>query len=106
VPDEAEPGTGISLTYAEFEEAVARLKKVDFPIEQEAEQAWPSFVGWRVNYERAAYAIAWAVSAPPALWSGPRRSGASPIPPLRPSALAPHRSSHSPPDQEAAGPTT
>jgi hypothetical protein len=104
VPDEADPGTGISLTYAEFEAAIARLKKVDFPIEQEAEQAWPSFVGWRVNYERAAYAIAWAVSAPPALWSGPRRSGAAPVPPLRPSALAPDRSPHTPPDQKAAGP--
>jgi hypothetical protein len=105
VPDEAEPGTGISLTYAEFEEAVARLKKVDFPIEREAEEAWPSFVGWRVNYERAAYAIAWAVSAPPALWSGPRRSGASPVPPLRPS-LAPPRSPHSAPGQGAAGTET
>jgi hypothetical protein len=106
VPDEAKPGTGISLTYAEFEEAVARLKKVDFPIEREAEEAWPSFVGWRVNYERAAYAIAWAVSAPPALWSGPRRSGASPVPPLRPSDLAPPRSPHSAPGQGAAGTET
>ncbi len=35
--------------------------------------AWPDFVGWRVNYEQAAYAIARAVDAVPALWSGPRR---------------------------------
>jgi hypothetical protein len=104
VPDEADPRTGISLTYAEFEDAVARLRKVGFPIEQTPELAWPQFVGWRVNYERAAYAIAWAVSAPPALWSGPRRSGASPVPPMRPPDLAPPRYPRSPPDQESSGP--
>src|ERR1700745_4180261 len=37
------------------------------------EAAWPHFVGWRVNYEQAAYAIAAAIGAVPALWSGPRR---------------------------------
>jgi hypothetical protein len=84
VPDDADPATGITLSFREFEDAVARLRRVDFPIERSAEQAWPDFVGWRVNYERAAYAVAWAVSAPPALWSGPRRSGATPVPPLRP----------------------
>jgi hypothetical protein len=92
LPDEADPRTGISLTYADFEDAVARLRKVAFPVERDPEEAWPHFVGWRVNYEQAAYAIAWAVSAPPALWSGPRRSGAAPIPPLRPPDLAPPRS--------------
>ena len=25
--------------------------------------AWPDFVGWRVNYEQAAYAIAYAITA-------------------------------------------
>jgi hypothetical protein len=84
VPDDADPATGITLSFREFEDAVARLRRVDFPIERSAEQAWPDFAGWRVNYERAAYAVAWAVSAPPALWSGPRRSGATPVPPLRP----------------------
>jgi hypothetical protein len=63
VPDEADPQAGITLTYADFEEAVARLKQVAFPIGQEPEQAWPHFVGWRMNYERAAYAMTWAVSA-------------------------------------------
>jgi hypothetical protein len=84
VPDEADPAAGISLSYAEFEDAVSRLRRVDFPVERPAEEAWPHFVGWRVNYERAAYAVARAVSAPPALWSGPRRSGTTPVPPLRP----------------------
>jgi hypothetical protein len=96
VPDEADPETGITLTYEEFLDAVARLRKVDFPIEREPQEAWSHFVGWRVNYERAAYAVAWAVSAPPALWSGPRRFPAHPIPPLRPPDFQPRRSSPPP----------
>jgi hypothetical protein len=74
----------ISLRYDEFLEAVVRLREVNFPIEREPEAAWPHFVGWRVNYEQAAYAIAAAVDAVPALWSGPRRHPAEPMPPLRP----------------------
>jgi hypothetical protein len=89
LPDEAEPAVGISLTYREFLDAVDRLRTVDFPIEREPAQAWPHFVGWRVNYERAAYAVASAVSAPPALWSGPRRFPVRPIPPRRPLSLQP-----------------
>src|SRR5215472_7605663 len=72
IPLEADPEAGISLTYDEFVEAVARMRTVDFPIEREPADAWPDFVGWRVNYERAAYAVAAAVDAVPALWSGPR----------------------------------
>jgi hypothetical protein len=87
VPEEADPSTGISLTYEEFLDAVARLRRVDFAIEREPEDAWPEFVGWRVNYEKAAYAMASAVFAPPALWSGPRRVAVTPVPPLRPPDL-------------------
>ena len=53
-------------------------------MEREPEAAWPHFVGWRINYEQAAYAIAAAVDAVPALWSGPRRWPGAPMPPLRP----------------------
>jgi hypothetical protein len=84
VPEEADPAAGISVTYDDFLEAVARLKSVDFPMERDPKEAWPHFVGWRVNYERAAFALARAVSAPPALWSGPRRVPTTPVPPLRP----------------------
>jgi hypothetical protein len=84
IPDEADPEAGISLTYGEFLEAVERMREVDFPIEREPAQAWPDFVGWRVNYEQAAYAIAAAVYAVPAMWSGPRRAAISAIPPIRP----------------------
>ena len=84
IPDEADPAAGISLTYGEFLEAVERMREVDFPIEREPAQAWPDFVGWRVNYERAAYAIAATVYAVPAKWSGPRRHASTEIAPIRP----------------------
>jgi hypothetical protein len=84
VPEEPDPESSISLSYEEFLDAVARMRKVDFPIEREPEEAWPHFVGWRLNYEQAAYAIAGAVDAVPALWSGPRRIPDPAIPPFRP----------------------
>jgi hypothetical protein len=84
LPDEADPNGQISLSYQDFLDAIARLREVDFPIEREPEEAWPEFVGWRLNYEPAAYALAAAVDAVPALWSGPRRRGKPAIPPLRP----------------------
>ena len=86
VPEEPDPDKGISLSYEDFLDAVARMRKVDFPIQRPPEQAWPEFVGWRVNYEQAAYAIAYEIDAVPALWSGPRRWPYKPIPPIRPSA--------------------
>jgi hypothetical protein len=86
IPDEADPNGGITLTYEEFAAAVARLADVDFPLERSSQEAWLDFVGWRVNYEAAAYAIARAVDAPPALWSGPRRHPIPVIAPLRPAA--------------------
>ena len=84
IPLEADPDAGISLTYDEFLEAVARMREVDFLIERDPADAWPDFVGWRVNYERAAYAIGAAVYAVPARWSGPRRYAIAEIPPIRP----------------------
>jgi hypothetical protein len=84
IPDEVDPAAGTSLTYADFLDAVTRMREVDFPIKRDLEEAWPGFVGWRVNYERAAYAIAAAIDAVPALWSGPRRRHKTPIPPIRP----------------------
>ncbi|HEX9514936.1 MAG TPA: hypothetical protein VF940_02050 [Streptosporangiaceae bacterium] len=89
VPEAPDPDEGISLPYEEFLDAVARMEKVDFPIERPPEQAWPEFVGWRVNYEQAAYAIAYAIGAVPALWSGPRKWPHKPIPPIRPAAGRP-----------------
>jgi hypothetical protein len=71
---EADPSDGIELTYGEFVEALDRLRAAEFPIERSDEDAWD---------ESAAYALARAVDAPPALWSGSRRRA------MR--ATAPHR---------------
>jgi hypothetical protein len=84
IPPEPGPDAGTTVTYAEFLDAVGRMREVGFPIERDPAEAWPDFVGWRVNYERAAYAVAAAVYAVPGLWSGPRRHPMSPIPPVRP----------------------
>jgi hypothetical protein len=84
IPEEADPDEGISLTYAEFLDALSRLASVDFPLARSNEEAWLDFVGWRVNYEAAAYAIARTIDAPPALWSGPRRHPIPAIAPQRP----------------------
>jgi hypothetical protein len=89
IPEEPDVAAGITLTYDEFLEAVDRMREVDFPIERDPEQAWPDFVGWRVNYERAAYAVAAAVYAVPAKWSGPRKRPVEPIAPIRPAAGRP-----------------
>ena len=83
-PEEADPDAGITLTYEEFLAAVGRMHEVGFPTSRDPAEAWPEFVGWRVNYEQAAYRIAEAVEAVPALWSGPRHRPTPPIPPLRP----------------------
>jgi hypothetical protein len=84
IPYEADPDEGISLRYEEFAQAVERLRRVGFPTERPTSEAWLDFLGWRVNYEKAAYALAEIVDAPPALWSGPRRRPIEPVAPFRP----------------------
>jgi hypothetical protein len=84
VPDEPDPASGITLSYQQFLDAIARMREVNFPIERDPAEAWPDFVGWRVNYEQAAYAVAAEVRAVPALWSGPRHRPIAAIPPIRP----------------------
>ena len=84
IPDEPDLEAGISLTYDEFLVAVERMREVNFPIERDPADAWPDFVGWRVNYEEAAFAIAYALDAAPALWSGSRMHPVELKPPLRP----------------------
>jgi hypothetical protein len=82
------PDAPIDLTYTDFAEAVRMLEGVGFPLERSAEEAWPDFHGWRVNYETAAYRLADRLVVPPAPWSGPRRHvGANIVEPRRP----PHR---------------
>jgi hypothetical protein len=78
------PDGSLRLTYAEFLDGVARLEAVGYPIERSPEEAWPHFQGWRVNYEQQCYAVARAVEAVPAVWSGSRKRSASFMVPIRP----------------------
>jgi hypothetical protein len=86
IPDEPDPDAPISVSFDEFREATAILRRVGYPIEQTDEQAWPHFRGWRANYDTAALLLARQLDAPPALWTGPRRWPSTPIPPFRPAA--------------------
>jgi hypothetical protein len=87
--DDADPDTPISISYDEFAQAVDMLHSLNYPIERSTEQAWPHFRGWRANYDRTALSLALALDAPPALWSGPRRWPAEPMPPQRPASRLP-----------------
>src|SRR5215472_7328325 len=84
IPDEPDVNMGIGVSYEQFLQAIDRLREVDFEIERDPQDAWPDFVGWRVNYEQAAFALAREVDVVPALWSGPRRYPCPQIPPYRP----------------------
>ena len=72
------------------------LQEIGFPIERSAEEAWPDFHGWRVNYETVAYRLADKLVVPPAPWSargatsGPAsRNRDAPLTAVRPAALRP-----------------
>jgi hypothetical protein len=82
--DDPDPDDGIQLTYEEFKAGTDRMVASGWELEVPPEDAWPEFIGWRVNYEAVAYAIAAEIDAVPALWSGPRRRPLAPIPPVRP----------------------
>jgi hypothetical protein len=105
IPMEANPEDGISLTYEQFLDAIARMDQVGFVMPRDPADAWPEFVGWRVNYERAAYGIAAAVDAVPALWSGPRRHWSEPIAPLRPPSGRQRPAESIPPSGDRQRPT-
>jgi hypothetical protein len=88
-PDPSPEGP-IHLTYEEFASAVEMLERVGFHAERTAEQAWPDFRGWRVNYESIAYRLADRLTAPPTPWSGPRRHlHSGPVEPRRPAQTKP-----------------
>ncbi len=83
-PDPSPEGP-IALPYDEYEQAIGKLAEVGFPIERSAEESWPDFRGWRVNYEAVAYRLADRLTAPPAPWSGTRRHlRGGPVLPRRP----------------------
>jgi hypothetical protein len=84
------PEDAIQLSEAEFVDAVRHVKEAGWHLETTVDDAWRHFRGWRVNYEHVGYAIADAIEAPPAPWSGPRRHlPGLVIPPVRPTDRRP-----------------
>ena len=81
VDDDPDPDSGVTLTFDEFVMAYEQLVASGYVMARTAEEAWPHFRGWRVNYESAAYALAERIDAVPAMWSGPRTP---PLPVLMP----------------------
>lgn len=69
--DERERGS-ITLTRAQYDEAVDLLRRAGFPIERELDEAWAQFVAARSRYEYAAYSLCAILDAPPAPWTGGR----------------------------------
>jgi hypothetical protein len=84
-----QPDDPIELTFEEYEAAVEHVVKAGFMAERSAAESWPHFRGWRVNYERIAYALARKVDAVPAMWSGSRDWPAEPMMPKRPTDRRP-----------------
>lgn len=91
VDDDPHPDEPLVLTYAEFLTGYQHLTQVGFAVERSPDEAWSHFCGWLVNYEHAAYTLAYQIDAVPALWSGPRRIPEPPIRPVRPPNRAPDR---------------
>ncbi|MCW2497878.1 hypothetical protein [Jatrophihabitans sp.] len=86
VRDEAAGDEEISVGYDDFAAAVTMLQSLNYPMERTAEEAWPHFRGWRVNYDAVALRMCHALDAPPALWTGSRRWPSTPMAPIRPPA--------------------
>src|SRR5215467_8108534 len=99
VNEDPHPDDPLVLTRKEFDAAVEHMREAGWQFERSADDAWPHFHGWRVNYEAAAYAMAGFLDLPPAVWSGERPQHRAP-PQLR--VRPPHRE---PGDPAEAGPS-
>jgi hypothetical protein len=77
------PDDPLVISYEDYQRGVRRLEEIGFPMERTAEEAWPDFRGWRVNYEPTALALAVRVVATPGPWMGARVAGMT-IPTKRP----------------------
>jgi hypothetical protein len=64
------PDSPLVITYEDYLRGVQRLTDIGFPMERTAEEAWPDFRGWRVNYESNALALAELIVAVPGPWMG------------------------------------
>ncbi len=66
------PTDPISVSRAEFDAAWDHMAERGVPLKADRDQAWASFAGWRVNYDRVLVALAQITMAPRAPWSSDR----------------------------------
>lgn len=66
-PDPA-PTDPISVTRAQFDEAVARLAASGLALRDDLDQAWRDFAGWRVNYDSVLGHLVRITLPPPGHW--------------------------------------
>jgi hypothetical protein len=67
------PTDPISVSRAEFDAAWQHMAERGVPLKADRDQAWASFAGWRVNYDRVLIVLARITMAPTAPWSSDRR---------------------------------
>jgi hypothetical protein len=67
------PTDPISVSRAEFDAAWQHMAERGVPLKTDRDQAWASFAGWRVNYDRVLIALARITMAPSAPWSSDRK---------------------------------
>jgi hypothetical protein len=91
----------LSITRADFDEAVEMLRRAHFPIDRDLDDAWDHFRVMRSRYEFPAYQIAYRLDATPTPWSGDRRIPTPVAWPTPAVTLIPRHSSTD--DPEAAG---
>jgi hypothetical protein len=66
------PTDPISITRAEFDDALALLAAQGSPLKADRDLAWRDFAGWRVNYDVVLLALANLTLAPLAPWTSDR----------------------------------
>ncbi len=91
IPFDADPRPTdpIELSFEEFADGVARVRAAGAMTERTAQEAWPDFRGWRVNYESIAHRLAHDLGAPPSPWGGPRYFDFPEMTPFRPAHRKP-----------------
>ena len=67
------PDDPISVSRAEFEEAMDEMAAAGVPLKADRDQAWRDFSGWRVNYDTVLLGLAELTQSPPARWSSDRQ---------------------------------
>lgn len=70
----------VTLSRAEFDRGVQRIREAGAPITVDGDAAWDVFQLWRMRYEDWSYALCKSIDAVPTWWSGPRTPNTEPLP--------------------------